>query len=365
MADTQLPRMDSLDIDALTSLTATFGALMPPVTAPELPLQLAVDPLGSGPAGIGGVVGISHSPVGEILGRRMRALARVRVQTTDEAGLSAAVTKVTASVLAGDRAQQRADGLLSAELDAIGPETSTADGQTTRFARDVSFKLLFEHLAPPTDDAGVIDQVEATVFGESVVVSAPAPPQPFAAPSALALPAFDIVDDVKATKATPSAWAYDPATARFTQTSGIWGGTRTSSPNKPGSYLLLARGPFKDLRFAATLGSTGAGAIGMVFRYEGPEDFYFFLLGGDPGYRLLGRKAGGSFATVAEADGGRTPGTAHHVVLTAQGAQFSVTVDGGAPLTGHDTAHAGPGRAGFMSHNDAHGFFSVGELSEL
>jgi hypothetical protein len=361
--------MDSLDADALTSLTTTFGALMPTVSAPQLPHQIALDPLGSGPAGIGGVVGISHTPPGEILGRRLRALARVRVQTTDEGGLDAAVTGVTAAVLTGDRAQQRADGLLSAELDEIGPETSvTPNGGPTRFGRDVRFKLLFEHLVPPEEAGDVLAEIEAEVGDETLVISEP-PPAPVALSAGLAMaaatPAFDIVDDVKATRSAPSAWSFDAAAGRFLQTSGIWGGVRTQSANKPGTYLLLSQGPFRDVSFEAVLGSDGTGAIGLVFRWAGPDDFYFFLLGGDPRYRLLGRKARGSFGAVAVAPGGRTPGTAHRVLLTAQGADFTAAVDGGPPLAGHDTAHAGPGAVGFMSHNDAHGFFSVGELSEL
>jgi hypothetical protein len=182
---------------------------------------------------------------------------------------------------------------------------------------------------------------------------------------AAAAPAFGVVDDARATRSAPSAWSFDAAAGRFLQTSGIWGGVRTQSANKPGTYLLLEQGPFRDVSFEAVLGSDGTGAIGLVFRWAGPDDFYFFLLGGDPGYRLLGRKAGGSFGTVAVAPEGRTPGTEHRVVLTARGADLTATVDGGPPLAGHDTAHPGPGRVGFMSHNDAHGFFSVGELSEL
>src|SRR4051795_8317285 len=211
--------MDSLDLDALTTLTAKFGALMPSVSAPQLPLQVAVDPLSTGPAGIGGVVGLSRAPVGEILGRRLKARVRVRVQTTDEARLDAAVTDVTAAVLAGDRAQQRADGILVAELDEIGDETAvSANGGGTRFGREVRFQLLFEHIVPPRTDEGVIDEVHASVFGESVIVDAPTPPAPsLFAPFAVAAPAFDVVDDLKATKLAPSAWAYDPPSQRFTQ----------------------------------------------------------------------------------------------------------------------------------------------------
>jgi hypothetical protein len=42
-----------------------------------------------------------------------------------------------------------------------------------------------------------------------------------------------------------------------------------------------------------------------------------------------------------------------------------VSVDGGSPLTGEDSALAAPGRLGLMTHNEAGGFFTVSDLSEL
>ena len=360
--------MDSIDRSALTSLTATFQALMPAVTDPQLPHQLALDPLGSGPAGIGGVVGISNEPPGEVIGRRMRALARVRVQTTDAAELDSAVTGVTAAVLAGDRAQQRAQGLLGAELLEIGPETSTAaDGDEERFARDVRFRLLFEHLQAPTEAGDVIAEIHATVGEEQVVLGEePAgDAAPIEALMAAVGPGFEIVDDDRATKAGPSAWSLDPG-GRFVQTSGIWGGVRTRSANKPGTYLILDQGPFRNVRFEAQMGAGGAGAIGLVVRWLDHDNFYFLLLQSEPSYRLLGRQRDGVFSTLAVRDGaGYLPGVTHIVTVTAQGSELSASVDGDAPLTAADTTFPGPGHVGFMTHNEPGGFFSVGELSEL
>lgn len=360
--------MDSIDRSALTSLTATFQALMPAVTDPQLPHQLALDPLGSGPAGIGGVVGISNEPPGEVIGRRMRALARVRVQTTDAAELDSAVTGVTAAVLAGDRAQQRSQGLLGAELLEIGPETTTtADGDEERFARDVRFKLLFEHLQAPTEAGDVIAEIHATV-GEEEVVMGEAPAgdaAPIGALTAVVDPGFTVVDDDRATKAGPSAWSLDP-NGRFVQTSGIWGGVRTRSANKPGTYLILDQGPFRDVSFEAQMAAGGTGAIGLVVRWLDQDHFYFLLLQSEPSYRLLGRQREGAFSTLAVRDGaGYLPGVTHTVTVTAQGSQLAASVDGDPPLTAADTTLPGPGHVGLMTHNEPGGFFTVGELKEL
>jgi hypothetical protein len=369
--------MESIDRAALTSLTAKFQALMPTVSAPQMPHQVALDPVGCGPAGIGGVVGVSHTPPGEILARRLRAVARVRVQTTDAAALDAAVTGVTAAVLAGDRAQQRADGLLGVDLLEIGQETTApADGGGTRFGRDVRFRLLFEHVQAPTEAGDAIGEIHATVGDESLVIDAlPAPPATaLPAPHATVLPAslaleasgFEAVDDARATRNRPSAWRFDDGSGRFFQTSAIWGGVRSRSANKPGTYLLLDRGPFADLRFEALLGAEGTGAVGLVFRWQDPDNFYFLLLQGDPRFGLLGGKLAASFRSIAlTEDIGLTPGATHHVVLTAQGSRFTASVDDGPPLVGEGRALSEPGRVGFLTHNEPGGFFSVGELSEL
>ena len=145
--------------DALTGLTAAFGALMPAVASPQLPHKVAVDPLSVKTAGLGGYVGLSTTPPGEIRAHRVTALARVTVGTTDADQLDAAVTKVTAAVVAGDRAQQRSHGLLEAELEDIGPQTAVSVSGSDRFSRDVRFRLLFEHLQLPQASEDVIETI--------------------------------------------------------------------------------------------------------------------------------------------------------------------------------------------------------------
>ncbi len=145
--------------DALTGLTAAFGALMPAVASPQLPHKVAVDPLRVAPAGLGGYVGLSATPPGEIRAHRVTALARVTVGTTDADQLDAAVTKVTSAIVAGDRAQQRSHGLLEAELEDIGPQVAVSASGVDRFSRDVRFRLLFEHVQLPEASEDVIETI--------------------------------------------------------------------------------------------------------------------------------------------------------------------------------------------------------------
>jgi hypothetical protein len=156
---------------ALIHLTQAFVALMPPVADPQLPLHVAVDPVSIAPAGVGGVIGLSRAPIGEIHARRVHAVARVRVGTTDADALDAAVTSVTAAVIAGDRAHQRAAGLLEADLQDVGPQTTITDAGQSRHTRDVSFRLLFEHIELPTEGEEVITSIP-------LVSRAPSGPNP-------------------------------------------------------------------------------------------------------------------------------------------------------------------------------------------
>ena len=103
-----------------------------------------------------------------------------------------------------------------------------------------------------------------------------------------------------------------------------------------------------------------------MFRWLDQDNFYYLLLQGVPRFALLARKVAGSFGSIALTEGsGLTPGATHRVVLTAQGPRFGASVDDGPPLVGTDGALSGPGRVGFLTHNEPGGFFTVGELSEL
>ena len=82
----------------------------------------------------------------------------------------------------------------------------------------------------------------------------------------------------------------------------FWGAERQhgNGPVKPGAYLVrksdASLPSLQDLLVITTLQSApAAGAVGLVFRWQNADNFYFFLMDGQRNYRRLGKKVGGVF----------------------------------------------------------------------
>ena len=175
--------------------------------------------------------------------------------------------------------------------------------------------------------------------------------------------AFDVVDDPLADQNGPSAWAHVVPDGVLAQTSNIHGlppGPPTG-PEKPGTYLVRKTGTgtgelpaLSDLIVTATLSSTTAGVIGLVFRYQDPDNFYFFAMDGSNGARRIGKKTGGVFAELATAavdtTEGYTAGTPYQVRVRASGTSLQAFVDEQLVVTGSDPSIADPGGVGLYCH---------------
>jgi len=158
--------LDAIDEQALAGARSALSALLPPADGALLAPELALLPTRIRPAGIGGLVGTSRAPDGEILARRVQAEALVRARTNDASRLDDAVTRVT-SAMAGDEAARRAGGLLELELAELGDASSSSVSGGTVFAREVRFRLLFEHVHRPVDAGDVIDRIPQSVVVDS------------------------------------------------------------------------------------------------------------------------------------------------------------------------------------------------------
>lgn len=156
--------MDSASTEALQRLSAVLTELLPDAPSAELTPSLEVFPLRISPTGLGGYVGPSHEPEGDILGRRVEASARVAVKAANAEDLGAAVAAVTRALLAADRLDLRSKGILRIELGAIGPAPA-AEGGAAR--REVDFKVLFELLRKPAEAGGVIQEIPIEIETDS------------------------------------------------------------------------------------------------------------------------------------------------------------------------------------------------------
>lgn len=175
--------------------------------------------------------------------------------------------------------------------------------------------------------------------------------------SADPLPDFDVVDDSGAASSAPSNWTYDAANQLVRQTSNIYGGAGGTSPDKPGTYLVRKTSTEwpdqRDLVLRCRLNSGDDDGIGMIFRYQDEDNFYFFLMDAQRNYRRLGKKQAGVFreleTAAVDTTSGYTLNQDYELTIAAVGDAFKVYLDDVEILEGRDRSIQEPGRVGFYA----------------
>jgi hypothetical protein len=125
-----------------------------------------------------------------------------------------------------------------------------------------------------------------------------------------------------------------------------------------------ARPAVSDFILRARLTSRDVDGIGLVFRWQDVDNFYFFLMERRRHYRMLGKKVAGSFqrldAPAIDLVQGFDTDVEYAVKVTAYGRSLRVYLDNRLALQGEDASLVGPGRVGFLARgNNAARFYSV------
>jgi hypothetical protein len=124
-----------------------------------------------------------------------------------------------------------------------------------------------------------------------------------------------------------------------------------------------------DFILRATVRSDDTGGIGLVFRFQDVDNFYFFLMDSARTFRLLLRKVGGAFEALDSSsriiDRGYEPGRLYDLKVSVEGPSVQVFLDGDRILRGRDATLPDPGRVGFMSRNNNQSFFYRIDLEQL
>jgi hypothetical protein len=357
--------MDPIAEEAFAGLETALESLLPPPPAPALAPALTVNPIRIRATGLGGYIGPHTEPDGDIVGRSLEARALVEVKASSLAELDAAVGTVTRALVGAGRADLRKAGILRLELAELGDKTPPDPPDNATQA--VTFAVAYEFLKVPDEGGGVIDEIpldlELTGANEPrVLIASQFESDP--------LDEFEVVDDPLATTNAPSQWSYAAAEQRLEQAAAISGGTTAVNANKPGTYLLLratpSRPPVQDLILRAELASDSDEGVGLVFRFKDADNFCFFVMNQNRGYRLLAKKVAGSFSQIAlDSANGFDVGRVYRTKVVARGSEVQLSLDGELVLEGEETALVGPGRVGFMSFRNPQARFYDIELTEV
>ena len=352
--------------EAVTALNSTLHALLPGIADPALAPELFVNPLSSQLVGIGGVVATrTQPPVGDVMARRVKAEIVVRVKAATVAELATSESNISTALLGADPVNLRSSGVFRIQR-MVEAADRPVTGLPNIAGRDLRFEVLYEFSKLPEAGSGVIATVpvdliqritdqKAGALTELLRVDCEQDP--------LAL--FDVVDDSGLNE--PGAWQYDGAQRELRQTSTAGGGSNNFNPSKRGTYLMVrsAVTPPAPRNFViySSVRSDTTGGIGLVFRFQDVDNFYYVLLHDNGNinapfrFRIIGRKLAGAFSFLEHGGSDATtsypPNAWFQLRLAVQDDQFDVAINGASVLSGQDASITAPGRIGFMSRSDA------------
>lgn len=187
---------------------------------------------------------------------------------------------------------------------------------------------------------------------------------------------FDVVDDSQATDSSPSEWVFNAEAQRIDQLSGIHGGAfdaGATGPDKPGTYLVrktTAELPaIRNCIVVTDISSEDNEGIGVVFRWQDADNFYYFLMDGQRNYRRMGKKIGGVFQELDTAALDVTRGydvnTTYSLKIRISTSQLDVYLNDELVLSGQDASLPDPGRSGLFCWGSAGAHFDNFRIVEL
>jgi hypothetical protein len=353
-------------LEAIGALNGTLQALLPGAAEPELAPELFINPRSSHLAGVGGVIGRrALAPAGEVMALRVTAEVVVRVKADNVASLAQRESDVSLALLGADPVNLRSSGvfrILRSKADSAGSDVLVGDADAGIVGRDVRFEVLYEFSKQPESAVGVITSVPVDLIQRSGVGAQGAPSDLIRLEfESDPMQQLEVVDD--APLSSPGQWSFATSDREVRQTSTGSGGSDAFDPEKRGTALLVratATPPAaRNFVLYTSVRSDGPGGIGLVFRYQDIDNFYYALLheSGALQYRILGRKLGGAFSALesggADGSAGYTPNRWFSLRLALQDDQFDLAIDGVAVLSGRDAGISSAGRVGFFCRGSA------------
>lgn len=357
--------MDPLADQALDSLDAALGGLLPDTVPVGSTRNVRIRPERIRAGSLGGYVGQHPAPQAAVHARRISARVLISVSGGLESRAQTHMDEVQRALATQDRGTLQRLGFYR-----LRPHAD-ADGDD---ARSLLYEVDFEFRQLPQAPDGRIDQLDVglmlnpSAYRMHVVLdiagsSLASDPDPLAG--------FHAVDDPQA--GSPAGdWRYDPAGATFRQHAATAGGDGAADDAvKAGSHLLWRPGgQVLDVRrgiLSVEFTAAAPQGLGLVFGRHTGGSFDYCLLSATHGYHLVGRKRGGHYRTLAlhETDPAFTPGRRQRLTVAFFDRQLLVALDDSRSLHLHDHPGVDGGEVGFLTHGNADVAFHRARLIEL
>jgi hypothetical protein len=120
---------------------------------------------------------------------------------------------------------------------------------------------------------------------------------------------------------------------------------------------------------AVDVSSEDNDGIGVVFRWQDADNFYYFLMDQERNYRRMGKKVAGVFqeldTAALDATRGYDAGTSYALKIRISGTQLSAYLNDELVLSGQDASLPNAGRAGLFCWGSAGAHFDNFRIVEL
>ncbi|MBU0992784.1 MAG: DUF1080 domain-containing protein [Proteobacteria bacterium] len=124
----------------------------------------------------------------------------------------------------------------------------------------------------------------------------------------------------------PSQWSVKDGV--IDQASNISGGNdNRKSLDKPGTYVINGDSGWTDYELDVSLASKDDDAIGVMFRYQDPNNYYLFVMDRERKYRRLVKKTNGENILLAEDSVQYEQNTWYQVKIKAVGRKIMIMID--------------------------------------
>ena len=177
----------------------------------------------------------------------------------------------------------------------------------------------------------------------------------------LSLPFSDNFDDGNSNgwsfdNDTPSAAAWSAASGALSQSNPVESVNSFEESFHLGAYAWLPAGTsLTDYRFTVDVERFGSGraeSLGILFRYQDPDNYYRFTTNTRYGFSRLEKREAGVFSTLAVNAVGDNPDAPFTVAVEVDGPNIRISMDGAFVLAASDNAHPS-GSVGLFTQSSA------------